>query len=188
MTDLAQSPPVEKPHKYPRKQRETPEQKAARKEANRLEHREYFRGLIDRTALEEAKTVLATVIEQQGGELAIPDLRRAHSIIYERLELAWVDAIGGNYLVVQAKLAVIKALGHYLGVDAAIKLGAKQGRAVSTGETDAETVKLAKHLKDLGLVVAAHDSDPGQSTPRVTIDLDASVPGGGVRPTLGGSK
>jgi hypothetical protein len=123
-------------------------------------------------AQDEARSVLAALIAEYPHGIPIPDLKTAHGVIYQRIEETWIDAIAGDYLVVQSKLAVIKALGHYLGVDAAIKTGQKRVES-SVGAQD-----IAEHLQKLGLVVRMSDDKDFTPTPRTIINLDPPTPGG----------
>jgi hypothetical protein len=152
--------PVFKPH--------DPTGTAARRQAKA----DRLRGPIAKTAIEEARTVLAALIAQYPDGIPVPDLKTAHGVIYQRLEETWIDAIAGDYLVVQSKLAVIKALGHYLGIDAAIKTGQKQ----IEGKVDAAAI--AQHLQELGLTIRMSDAERSEATPRTIINLDRPPPGG----------
>ena len=76
---------------------------------------EGIRAPVRRVAGEEASAALALAISRcPDGLLAVPDLKQAHQTIYTRIESVWVDACNGEYLVVMAKLAVLKLMGHVL--------------------------------------------------------------------------
>ena len=122
-------------------------------------------------ATEEAKTALAAAIAQQtDGLLPIPNLQQAHQATYTRLEEVWVDACAGEYLVVQAKLAVLKLLGSVLGLDAAIKANAKRNISPTSAS------ELVSHMQKLGLVVAAPPDDTNCILRR-SIELEPTPPG-----------
>ena len=107
-------------------------------------------GPIMKVAEQEAKTALAMLLAQQpDGLMPTPEVMHAHRVIYTRLEQCWVDACGGDYMVVQSKLAVLKLLSHVCGVDAALK-ASKQKLTNKVNSDDA-----IEHMRKLGVVQSA---------------------------------
>lgn len=128
-----------------------------------------IRGPIVTVAEQEAKAALALAIAASGdGLLDVPDISQAHRAIYTRIEQCWVDACGGEYLVVQSKLAVLKLLCHVCGVDAALK-ASKQKLTNKVNSDDA-----IEHMKRLGVVKVA---EPDTSEmPRRSVELERDPP------------
>jgi predicted TIM-barrel fold metal-dependent hydrolase len=120
-------------------------------------------------AAEEARTALALALAQHpGGNLPVPDIAIAHSAIYTRLEGAWVDACQGDYLVVQAKLAVLKLMADVCGVNAALKASKQK----LTNRVNSED--MIEHMQKLGMVVAEQPAE--REMPRRSVELDEVPP------------
>jgi hypothetical protein len=125
---------------------------------------EELRGPVVRVAAEEAKNALALALAASpAGTLEVPDISQAHRAIYTRLEHVWVDACNGEYIVTQAKLAVLKLMCHVCGVDAALK-ASKQKLTNKVNSDDA-----IEHMRKLGVV---RTSEPDEcEMPRRSVEL-----------------
>jgi hypothetical protein len=130
---------------------------------------EELRGPVVRVAGEEAKTALALLLAQQpDGLLDVPDLHHAHRVIYTRIEQCWVDASNGEYIVTQARLAVLKLMSEVVGLNAALKASKQK----LTNRVNSED--MIEHMKKLNMVEVAAPAE--REMPRRSVELDEVPP------------